>query len=96
MNEAQISADGKYRYLLTRLFGSGPTTTFIMLNPSTANAVQNDPTIRKCMVFARRWGCGRSFQVLCASSNRLILLTAESVGPPLDDPNLGVHAFDKT
>jgi hypothetical protein len=55
---ARISADGRYRYLLTRRWGRGPTATFIMLNPSTADADTNDATIRKCLGYCRRWGCG--------------------------------------
>lgn len=44
---AVISSCGKYRYVLTRQLGSGSkTATFIMLNPSTADATQDDPTIR--------------------------------------------------
>jgi len=37
-----------YRYLLARRWGLGPTVTYIMLNPSTADEVQNDPTVERC------------------------------------------------
>lgn len=57
---AVISACGRYRYLLTRQVGPGTrTATFIMLNPSTADANNDDATIRRCIGFAQRWGCGR-------------------------------------
>lgn len=56
---AILSADGLYRYWLTRdLGGSHNPCVFIMLNPSTADAEQDDPTIRRCMGFAKREGCG--------------------------------------
>lgn len=35
-----------------------PTMTFVMLNPSTAGPDVDDPTIRRCLGFARREGCG--------------------------------------
>lgn len=63
--EATFSGCGRYRYRLTRelngaLFaGSGRAITFIMLNPSTADANADDPTIRRCKGFARGWGYGR-------------------------------------
>src|SRR3954462_13242745 len=66
---AIFSACGRYRYLLTRQLGEGSVgqekkvATFIMLNPSTADATRNDPTIRKCIGFAQRWQCER-LQVL--------------------------------
>ena len=56
---ARMSADGRYRFLLTRRTGFGEKKVmFLMLNPSTADAVQNDATIRRCMGFASRWEYG--------------------------------------
>lgn len=43
-----------YRYLLTRVLRDGPSTLlFIMCNPSTADGTTDDPTIRRCLGFAR-------------------------------------------
>jgi hypothetical protein len=56
---AEISSCGKYRYELTRTFHSGPTLGFVMLNPSTADALIDDPTIRKCRGFAMKHGYGK-------------------------------------
>lgn len=56
-SEAVYSPDLRHRYLLTRRWGTGGTTaTFIMLNPSTATAQEDDPTIRRCIGYARDWG----------------------------------------
>lgn len=59
-NSAVISACGRYRYSLIRRVNVHRHTwcVFVMLNPSTADANTNDPTIRACMEFARRWECG--------------------------------------
>src|SRR5438045_3510538 len=56
---AAISACGRYRWWLRRSWhqgGNGRVLCFIMLNPSTADARTDDPTIRRCMGFARSWG----------------------------------------
>jgi hypothetical protein len=55
---ADISDDGLYRYRLWRTWSPMPSLAFIMLNPSTADAEIDDPTIRRCMNFARREGAG--------------------------------------
>lgn len=49
---------GSYRYTLKRIWGDGPLLMFVMLNPSTANSLQDDPTIRRCMRFAQDLGYG--------------------------------------
>lgn len=53
---ATISTCGRYRYSLRRRWGSGLSLCVIMLNPSTADAVKDDPTVRRCVGFARREG----------------------------------------
>ena len=56
---ALLSPDGKYRYTLWRIWDrSLPSCMFIMLNPSTADASIEDPTIRRCIAFAKGWGYG--------------------------------------
>jgi len=56
---AVISDCEKYRYALTRAWDdSKPMVMFLMLNPSTADAAQDDPTIRRCIAFAKSWGYG--------------------------------------
>jgi len=56
---AVISDDGQYRYRLWRTWNvAKPTIAFVMLNPSTADATENDPTIRRCIGFAKDWGYG--------------------------------------
>lgn len=56
---AIISECGKFRYHLTRQWNEAlKPLPFIMLNPSTADADEDDPTIRKCIGFATRLGFG--------------------------------------
>jgi len=56
---ALLSACGTWRYRLERVFGDGPTAVFVGLNPSTADAVTDDPTIRRLRGFWQREGWGR-------------------------------------
>jgi hypothetical protein len=54
-----FSADRVYRYSLWRMVnmvGEKSNLMIIGLNPSTADEVKDDPTIRRCMRFAKEWG----------------------------------------
>lgn len=56
---AIFSVDGKRRRWLSRhLSGASKRCGFIMLNPSNADADKPDPTITRCIGFARREGAG--------------------------------------
>jgi len=59
-----FSPDRRYRYTLWRgtdvLSPSYPKIAmFIGLNPSTADELRDDPTVRRCIGFAERWGCNK-------------------------------------
>lgn len=59
---ATFSPCRNYRYCLFRLWNSNkPTILFIGLNPSTADETTDDPTIRRCINFAKEWGYGSLF-----------------------------------
>lgn len=55
---AVLSPDGVYRYSLVRWWSDGGVVRWVMLNPSTADAELDDPTIRRCIGFAKAWGYG--------------------------------------
>ena len=60
MGTARISRCKRYRYELTRTWDEAAgTCAFVCLNPSTADARVDDPTLRRCIGFAKSWGYGR-------------------------------------
>jgi len=58
---AVISLCEKHRYWLTRRISQSfrwiKPVVFVMLNPSTADANNDDPTIRRCIDYTKLWGC---------------------------------------
>lgn len=70
---AQFSPDEIYRYTLWRLWNTETKNlfgerelklvAFVGLNPSTADAEKNDPTVTRCVAFAKRWGCDGMFML---------------------------------
>lgn len=56
---ATLSPCRRYRYALWRIWDeSKPLVMFIGLNPSTADETNDDPTLIRCMNFAKSWGYG--------------------------------------
>jgi hypothetical protein len=56
---AEFSPDRTYRYALYRIWDESlPLVMFVGLNPSTADEVEDDPTIIRCVNFAKGWGYG--------------------------------------
>jgi hypothetical protein len=79
----------RYRYLLTRTWDpAGPRALFVMLNPSTATEVQNDPTVERCERRARALGFG-AFRVtnifaFRATDPKAMQAETDPVGPGND------------
>ena len=77
-----------YRYTLRREWADGPCIAWLMLNPSTADYVSNDPTIRRCIGFSKRWGYGRlivlNLFALRSTDPRGLAKHADPVGPEND------------
>jgi hypothetical protein len=55
-SKAVFSEDRIYRYELRRWWADGVPILWIMLNPSTADEVQDDPTVNRCVRFSQKWG----------------------------------------
>jgi hypothetical protein len=95
---ATFSNDRAYRYRLERWWD--PTlrpAMFVGLNPSTANETEDDPTIRRCIRFAREWGLGGLVMLnlfaLVSTDPSSLARAADPVGEA-NDMYLHAHARD--
>lgn len=86
---AEISECGTFRYALHREWGQGPKVLFVGCNPSTADARADDPTLRRCIRFARDWGFhGLALVNLFAyraTNPRALLDASDPIGPRNDE-----------
>jgi hypothetical protein len=86
---ATFDETGAYRYALWRVWEpSKPRLCFVLLNPSTADAERNDPTIRRCLGFARTWDFGGvevvNLYAYRATRPAALFRAADPVGPEND------------
>jgi hypothetical protein len=94
--DAGATFDGErneYRYRLWRLWDeTKPHVAFVMLNPSTADARELDPTLRRCLGFAQAWGCGGfdigNLYALRSTDPRALETYVGNVVGPLNDEYL--------
>jgi hypothetical protein len=89
MNVANFSPDRVYRYDLWRTWSFGSSfALFVGLNPSTADETQDDPTIRRCVAFAKAWGysglCMVNLFAFRATKPEDMKRAADPIGPQND------------
>lgn len=75
-----------YRYVLWREWSYGEGYVMVIgLNPSTADEVQDDPTIRRCIAYAKAWGyaglCMTNLFGFRATDPKDMKAVADPVGP---------------
>lgn len=86
---ARYSTCLRYRYSLSRCWqNKAPRVAFVMLNPSKATELQNDPTVERCERRARRLGFG-AFEVVnifawCDTDPKAMKASHDPVGPEND------------
>jgi hypothetical protein len=77
-----------WRYELRRTWSVTPPALFVGLNPSTADERLDDPTIRRCVRFARDWGYGglvmANLFAFRSTDPRALALVGDPVGPDND------------
>ena len=86
---ARISACRTYRYALWRAWAAQlPYCVFIGFNPSTADETEDDPTLRRCIRFAKDWGFGGVVMVnlfaFRATDPKEMMAAEDPVGPEND------------
>lgn len=92
-SSATFSPCRKYRYELWRRWDAFlPDTGYAMftgLNPSTANEVDNDNTIRRCISFAQSFGCSALCMTnifgFAATDPHVMMAEADPIGPDNDE-----------
>jgi hypothetical protein len=87
---ADFSPCMRYRYALTRSWdATRPELLVVMLNPSTADALHDDPTIRRVRGFAERWAFGSvrimNLFALQSTDPRALMQHEDPVGPENDE-----------
>jgi len=104
--QTKFSPDRVYRYSLVRQWydefplwmasDPGPYAMFIGLNPSTADEVQNDPTVRRCIGYAKAWGYGAlvmtNIFAYRSTDPKCMREVADPVGPDNDATLQGLAA----
>jgi hypothetical protein len=95
-SSATYSTDLRFRYALTRDWSTGPRALFVMLNPSTATEVQNDPTVERCERRARALGFAgfavANIFAFRATDPRVMRAEADPIGPANDATILDLAA----
>ena len=86
---ACITSHGTYRYALWRIWDEFlPTVAFIGLNPSTADETEDDPTIRRCVNYAKTWSYGGIYMLnlfaFRATEPKVMKAATDPVGPSND------------